>query len=370
MKIGVDSRPLANEITGVSRYVSESLKCLLNFEDNNKFFLYSPAKFAHDNLNSKKTTIKFKNYKDKYRRFIWSQTLLPYWALKDEIDIFWSPSHRLPKFLPRKTARVVTIHDLVWKHASKTMTSQRRIMDSLMMPEAVKSADIVVSVSQNTAIDLKNAFPDQVHKIRVIYPGLTILPEKNLTHIKNFYIKMPYILFVGTIEPRKNLERLIKAFSKIKDKKIKLVIAGQRGWGNVDLEKYINQFSLKNRVSLLGRVSNEQLSVLYKNCLFLAMPSLYEGFGLPIIEAMSFGKTVLTSNVSSLPEITNEAGILINPLDESAITNGLNLLLDEKVNQNFAKKAKINAQNFTWLNCSKNLLEIFDEAIKIRIEKC
>ena len=99
------------------------------------------------------------------------------------------------------------------------------------------------------------------------------------------------------------------------------------------------------------------------------MPSLYEGFGLPIIEAMSYGKAVLTSNISSLPEITKDAGLLINPLDENSITNGLNLLLNDDINKKFASKAKSNAQNFTWLNCSKKLLDIFVEAFEIRKEK-
>ena len=158
MKIGVDARLLSHEISGINRYSSESLKCMFKIENHNEFYLYSPEQLPFNNWKFENTSLKCKNFKDKVGRFFWSQAYLPYWTNKDNVDVFWSPSHRLPKFLSKKVARVVTIHDLVWKHASKTMLPERRLMESIMMPEAIKSADIIVAVSQSTAFDLKNLF--------------------------------------------------------------------------------------------------------------------------------------------------------------------------------------------------------------------
>jgi len=368
VKIGIDCRLLSEaNLTGIGRYKNEIVRCLA--KDTSHITLYGPQHFTVDITQVRNATVKTSNFSARLPRMIWSQTLLPYWARQDNLDVFWSPTQRLPAFLPSSAARVVTIHDLVWKHEGKTMRPLSRFMESILMPQAIKNSDLIVVVSKSTAKDIRETYPKASNKIRVVYPGLTMLSgdEKKL----NPLISSPYILFVGTLEPRKNLYRLMKAFSLLRaeNKDISLVLAGGKGWGNVNIEKWRQELGLGKSVIHVGYVTDQQLSNLYSNALFLAMPSLYEGFGFPIIEAMSYGKAVVTSNTSSMPEVGGKAAVLVNPLDEHSIAAGLRDLLNDHKRKKIESEAKNNAYRFSWEKNAENLWGVFKEAVEIRKSK-
>lgn len=367
MLLGIDGRLLHETNHGISRYTAQSLHSLEEYPAQ----LYIYATSASENRQFQKDNISFKtlNLKSRLLKMLWAQTFLPYWVQKDNLDVFWSPTHRLPAFLPSSVARIVTIHDLVWNHAGKTMRPISRFMEYILMPQAIKNADLIVVVSKSTANDIRETYPEASNKIRVVYPGLTMLSgdEKKL----NPLISSPYILFVGTLEPRKNLYRLMKAFSLLRaeNKDISLVLAGGKGWGNVNIEKWTQELGLGNSVIHVGYVTDQQLSNLYSNALFLAMPSLYEGFGFPIIEAMSYGKAVVTSNTSSMPEVGGKAAVLVNPLDEHSIAAGLKDLLNDHKRKKIESEAKNNAYRFSWEKNAENLWGVFKEAVEIRKSK-
>jgi glycosyltransferase involved in cell wall biosynthesis len=290
---------------------------------------------------------------------------MPLWANKNKIDIFWSPAHRLPIVIRGRIRTVITIHDLIWRHAPETMRKLSQLLDATLMPHAISKADGVIAVSKHTAKDIVSEIPKiKKNKIRIIYEGVSLTKYLTIDHIVSLGIDRPYILFVGTLEPRKNLRRLCLAFKKINSElknKFKLIIAGGKGWGREDVSLLIRQLKLSENVLLLGYVSEETLATLYKHATLLAMPSLYEGFGLPIIEAMHFGTPVLTSNVSSMKEIAMDAAVLVDPLDVNSISDGLILVLqDFRLQRQLSQNGLKRASEFNWMKAARETLSFFD----------
>lgn len=366
MRVGIDARLLTEPFTGIGRYTSGMCRELVKHDGD--FFLYMPSRPYEANWNGNRVIVRSSNLASRLGRMFWSQTVLPLNALRDNVDVLWSATHRLPRWLPSKVARVVTVHDLVWRHAPETMRPLSRTLDRVLMPSAVRSADRVIAVSQSTAQAIKAEWPSAGNKVRVIHPGGAILPPagdaKALTLMG---IDKQYVLFVGTLEPRKNLARLLAAFAKLPEPVrygAKLVIAGGKGWGGIDIVRLIAELNLREHVILTGYVNDLLLSTLYSNARLLAMPSLYEGFGLPLVEAMSRGVPVLISNISSLPEVAGDAGYQVDPFDVESIADGLlNLLADEALHESYAMRAVASASRFSWEQAARQTLEVFSEAI-------
>ena len=371
MRVGIDARTLADQLTGIGRYTDEISKRLVS--NPGEFLLYSSGSIATDQWQQSHVKVKSAGAHSRLAEMVWSQTYLPYWASTDKLDVFWGATHRLPPYLPKETARVVTIHDLVWKYHGETMRSLSRLTESILMPQAIKMADRIVTDSKSTAKAIAAEFDVKENQICVVYPGKTELPKPlDKSSLHSLGIDCPYFLFVGTLEPRKNLTRLLRAYANspthIRDT-AKLVIAGGQGWGNINIKDQVQKLGLAQRVILTGYVTDQQLATLYEHSLFLAMPSLYEGFGLPLVEAMSFGKAVLTSHVSSMPEIGGQAAVLVDPYDESSITKGIMCLLDETTRNQFEALAHKTAENFQWQKAADDLWNIFHEAKEVRKNK-
>ena len=195
------------------------------------------------------------------------------------------------------------------------------------MEPAVRTADRIVADSGSTADAVKMLFPRHSAKVSVVYPGLTVLPDqKSSDFLMSHRIDRPYALFVGTLEPRKNLLNLLEAYARLPEearRKLLLVIAGGQGWRLGDLRQHISRLGISASVRLSGYISDAELATLYGNARFLVMPSFYEGFGFPIIEANAAGIPVLTSNSSSMPEVAGDAALLVDPNNVQSIADGL-----------------------------------------------
>ena len=373
MKIGVDARLLSRPITGLGRYTWEMCRALSNIKDVT-LCLYSPSPINNVVLGLESETIKTHSWNNGLLRQLWAESYLPLWAKEDEIDVFWGPSHRLPRFLSNRIARVVTIHDLVWKCAKETMHPTTYFLEKIQMPVAVRKADLIVADSYSTRDAVITEFNVESQNISVIP-----LAASNIQNIpsfdfhKKYDIDGPYFLFVGTLEPRKNLTRLLQAYDSLPlsiKGKIKLVIVGGKGWGKVNLLDTVTQLDLTECVKVLGRVDDMALATLYANAQFLAMPSLYEGFGLPLVEAMSYGTPVLTANNSSMPEVAGNAGLLVDALDVESIADGLQeMITNNELRERLAKNAKLNASRFSWDESAKKLITVFEKAIDLRKDK-
>ena len=373
LRIAVDARSLSEKITGISRYTVETLSRMSMY--GHRWYLYSHRPLLYLDRLGSNIHVRHYNWQSRMSRMLWAQTVLPYWVRQDNVDLFWSPAHRIPKYLPRKIARVVTIHDMAWKHVGQTMRPLSRWMDKALMPMAVRLADRVICVSSHTARDIASEFSIPEDKTRVVHLGTTLFKKSKEAEISSEFkviLNRPYFLFVGTLEPRKNLSRLISAYAQLPEatKDIAdLVVVGGAGWGRVDPEGWSRQHGVSHRVKVLGYVTDAQLFTLYSNALFLAMPSLYEGFGLPLLEAMSKGIPVLTSNVSSMPEVAGEAAILVDPLSVESISDGLKKLLwNEGLRITLGEAAKKRASQFTWELTARKTFDVFQEAVDTRRE--
>jgi glycosyltransferase involved in cell wall biosynthesis len=372
MRIGVDARLLSGPLTGIGRYTFELSKKLTQIPGVN-FSFYTPDPIRDEVEKSLKPCIfKSDSCHDHLSKMIWSQTKLPYWASRDQVDLFWGATHRLPRFLPKSIASVVTIHDLVWKYVPQTMRPLSLFMEKRLMPEAIGMADLVMADSQSTASGIAEVFPQFFHKVRIVHLGVSMFPNLHdpAALLLQLNVTKPYFLFVGTIEPRKNLEKLLGAFALLPSfyrDQFSLLIAGGKGWGGVELEKLIRESDLKNSVKLLEYVTDQQLGVLYSNARFLAMPSLYEGFGLPLLEAMQYGTPVLTSHKGSMAEVVGDGGLLIDPYSVESISAGIQrMLIDDQLIKTLGNNAFRRAQDFSWDKCAAEAMAVFEEAIALR----
>ena len=368
-RIGVDARLLTQTITGIGRYSHEMLRRLI--ETEHEWFLYAPTPITVGDWRRANVTVRESRFTGRALRLVWAGSVLPRQAAQDRLDLFWSPTHRLPRFMPADIATVVTVHDLVWKHAGETMPAINRWLDARLLPQAARLADRIITVSQNTADDLIAEVPEAAGKVDVIPLGVAQPePIADSAVLTGFNLDDPFLLFVGTLEPRKNLRRLMEAYSRLTDQQqsdARLVIVGGSGWGGVDARSLAAEFGVTERTDLLGYVTEPQLAALYEKALFLAMPSLYEGFGLPLLEAMIRGTPVLTSNRASMPEVAGDAGLLIEPDDVEAIRSGLErMLTDAPLRERLAGLARDRAKAFTWDSTVSETLKVFDQAVALR----
>lgn len=370
MRVGIDSRLLSGRVTGIGRYTAELTRQLI--KQPGEFCLYSPSPVTVGGWQKENVTLRSANFSYRIGKMLWSQTSLPYWAAKDRVDVFWGATHRLPRHLPARVAKVVTIHDLVWKYAGDTMRPFSRWLEKKLMPEAIRLADRIIADSASTAHALEEEYPAVRDRVRVVYPGVTELPSPlEFQCLESLGIDRKYFLFVGTLEPRKNLRRLLEAYALLDEavrRKNLLVIAGGKGWGGVDISSLVEQNGLADQVVSVGYVNEVQLATLYAHAYFLVMPSIYEGFGLPLAEAMSFGVPVLTSNKSSLPEVAGDAGVLVDPFDEQSIAKGLlSLLCNESCRDQLAAKAESASRRFSWQKAAHETWAVFEEAVTERV---
>jgi glycosyltransferase involved in cell wall biosynthesis len=233
---------------------------------------------------------------------------------------------------------------------------------------SVKKAKKIVTISNSSKNDIINHYRLTDSKVVVVYPAGKETKVKEMeksTLEKKYGIKTKYILFVGTLQPRKNIAKLIEAFSKVNIQDLSLVIVGKRGWMYEDIISAPEKFGVKEKVLFLENISDDELPALYKNALCFVMPSLYEGFGLPILEAMKNGCPVLASNTSSLPEAGGDAALYFNPQDTEEITSKIRLVVsDAALREEMRKKGYEHVKKFSWEKSARKLLAVLSEAAK------
>lgn len=366
MLIAVDARPLAVPMTGIGRYTQRLLQEMTKAE--NEWLLYSDGSVLNDFACLENVTVRSGALRPSGAVSLgYSQLGFRHWLKKDKPDLFWSPRHHLPIGIKGEFKQVVTIHDVVWKRYPQSMQWQTRWAEKLFMGRSICQADKVVCVSRFTQSEVAAFWPDQSHKCVVVRSG------GGLNYINNELSpkldrNKPYALFVGTPEPRKNLRRLIKAFARlIKENKIQsdLVIVGAGGWGGEDIDSVIQSEAANKHIVILGHVSDNDLQTLYRGAEFLVMPSLYEGFGLPVLEAMRYGVPSLVSEGGSLAEVAGDSGLLVDPQSVDSIALGLETMFnDEVMRKSLSDNAVVRAKGYSWSKAAKETLTIFESLTK------
>jgi len=290
-------------------------------------------------------------------------------TLIHEPDVLFIPAHVLPVFHPRRS--IVTVHDLGYLHYPEAHTSHaRRYLDWSTRWNAHR-ATAVLADSEATRSDLIRFYDAAPQKIHVVYLGRDarlnrVTDLSRLDEIRARYgLVGRYLLYVGTLQPRKNLERVVQAFERICGlpdlADLQLVLAGKQGWLYETLFRQVAHAGLQGRVIFPGYVADADLGALLSGAEAFVFPSLYEGFGIPVLEAGGCGVPVITSNTSSLPEVAGDAALLVDPLDVDAIADAMyRLVTDASLRAELARRGLENVKRFSWEKCARETLAVLE----------
>lgn len=351
MNIGIDIRPTLKQRTGIGQYTLNLINALAKIDKENRYLLYSKKRLI--DRKRKLPKIPGVNFQHRVDYFSFG----PERMLKDA-DIFHASSFDLKK--PKHAKLVLTIHDVIHKvyptvHTPETIASTDR-----QLKEILPQTSMIITDSQTTKDDFLKWFFFKADRIKVIYPGVNpwFYPEDTG--------KEKWLLFVGTIEPRKNLKNLIRAFYLLKREHQlphKLVVLGMKGWMFEDIFKLVGELKLGDDIVFKDYIANEDLRPWYNQAEVFIYPSFYEGFGFPVVEAFACGVPVVTSNTSSCAEIAKGAALLVDPQNFGELSEAiLRIVKDEDLKRELIAKGLDRARQFSWEKTARQILSVFLEA--------
>lgn len=365
MHIGIDCRTILNprggEFAGVGHYTQNLVTHLVEQYPHDDFVLFANETTDALAKIAKNSNVRIVHFPlQRSRRFlplVYSHGVVARTIAGQKLDVFHGPANSIP--LAYSGPSVVTVHDLAIYSHPEWFRKESPFSQKILVPQSLKKSRAIIAVSQSTADEVQRLFNVLKEKIQVVYEGgVKNKPTLFERRTNN------EILFVGTLEPRKNLIRLVKAFEQLPDTQYTLILAGKSGWNNEELVETIAQSSAANRIQLRGYISAEEKIRLMQKCAVFVFPSLWEGFGLPVLEAMSVGAPVLTSNISALPEIGGDAVYYCDPNSIQSIQDGLQQLLDdEQLRQKLSKKARQRAEQFSWQRCAQETYNVYKSIV-------
>ena len=370
MNVGIDIRCLTSpHLTGVGQYTKGLLRSLFDIDKENNYYLFynshkDVSKFVptFNNDNVKVCNTKYPNKLLHSSVKIFKKPTVET-LIRGELDIFYSPNLHFTSLNP-KTKSVLTIHDLSFELFPECFSRKRQVWHSILKPkEQCKRADKIIVPSGNTKRDVMDYYGIDGSAIEVIPPGISIKTNESADVQKKYNIPDNIILYLGTIEPRKNIIGAIEAFniSGLKEKGYKLVIAGSRGWKCNSIFEKIKQ---TEEVEYIGFVDELDKMELYRLAKIFIYPSLYEGFGLPVLEAMSVGTPTITSNRSSLPEVVCGGAYLVDPYNLGEISRAMiDLVENTGLRNNLSEKGRVVCNRYKWESSSKKFLETLNSIL-------
>ena len=369
MRICLDISPAVHRRAGLGRYAQELTAALLAIDTENEYvaFYNRPSEAQIDPPLDRLSHLTTNLPNKPWRMSVLLAQLarIPQDRLFPGVDLFHATDHLLPRL--SRVRSVFTLHDLVFRFYPETHMPLNRWFLTLMMPHFLRAADMVIAVSECTKRDAMRLYGLDEAKIRVIYEGVdprfrSADPETIEAVRARYGLPERFILSVGTIEPRKNLTTLLEAYRTLRDRgsDFKLVIVGRKGWLYEGFFRRLRELGLEGEVVFPGFVPDEDLPALYSAAELFVFPSLYEGFGLPPLEAMACGTPVITSNTSSLPEVMGEAGILVEPRDVRALAEAMERVLTDKGKGREMKgKGLQQAAKFSWEKAARETMEVY-----------
>lgn len=364
MLIGIDaSRAVAAQATGTELYSQQLIRALAASAPGHRFRLYfnqtPPAGFLQAG-NIEHRVIPF--------RRLWTHVRLAWETAQHPPDALFVPAHVLPILHPRRS--LVTVHDLGYLDFPEAHPAGQRFYLDASTRWNARAASRLLADSQATKADLIRRYRTPPDKIVVAYPGLdpSLRRIEDAQHVQavkaRYAIEGQYLLYLGTLQPRKNLARLIEAFGRSRTLGCKLVIAGKKGWLYADLFRLAEKAGVADRVIFPGYVHDADKATLLSGAMALVFPSLYEGFGFPVIEAMACGTPVICSNTSSMPEAAGDAALLVDPLDTDAIAAAIDrVTADAGLRGQLVGRGYVQASRFTWQTCARAVLSALEDIL-------
>jgi glycosyltransferase involved in cell wall biosynthesis len=378
MRIGINTLFMIPEhVGGTEIYLRNLLINLAKIDNENEYILFTNKEnFGTFGIEQDNFSEVLCNIPARLRplRMLWEQLVLPLQIKKHNIDILHSPGYVSP--LLASCPSVVTIHDMQYYYYPKNFVKARLIYFKIFVPLSAKKATKIITVSNNSKKDIVNILKIPEDKVIVTYAASRSLNRRNLKDeikrreaMQKYSIEGRYILSVASLLPHKNLDGLIYAFEKIANKiEHQLILVGIKETALKDIQSTLEQVGiLKDRIKVLGFVADKDLFYLYSGADLFVLPSLFEGFGLPILEAMSCGCPVMASNVTSIPEIVGEAGLLINPRDIDDISTKMYMILtNDQLKRDLIKRGYERVKTFSWLEMAKKTLKVYKTAFEER----
>jgi glycosyltransferase involved in cell wall biosynthesis len=384
MLIGIDaSRATIARRTGTETYSRNLIRALIGLGSGHRFRLYTngaaqvPGTGDLRSLEVPGTLIANVEIRSIPFPRLWTHVRLSAEMLMHPPDVLFVPAHVLPLIHPRRS--VVTVHDLGYLHYPEAhRAADRRYLDWSTRWNG-RQATAVLADSQATRDDLVRAYGVDPGRVHVVYLGRdeAFGPVRDVSRLartrERYGIAGRYLLYVGTLQPRKNLARVIDAFAALAGdpalaptlSDVQLVLAGKRGWLYDDLFAHVTLLGIASRVVFPGYVEEADLPALLSGALALVFPSLYEGFGIPVLEAGACGVPVITSNTSSLPEVAGDAALLVDPHDVDAIADAMvRIATDAELRAELDRRGQENVKRFSWEKCARETLAVLEEAAK------
>jgi glycosyltransferase involved in cell wall biosynthesis len=379
LKVGIDYTSAVHQGAGIGRLTRDIVRALAEIDRENEYtLLVQGQEIAHpprvpdarnvasgipnDNVREVRTWID-----ERWWNRIWHRLHLPVpveWAV-GPVDLFHSPDFTLPP-VRRGTRTMVTVHDLSFLRLPECFEPTLRDYLTANVPRAVRRADWVLADSESTRRDLVELIGASEDCITVIYPGVEprfdrIADTATLERVRRRYgLPDRFILSLGTVQPRKNYVGLIKAFADLDHRDVSLVIVGGKGWLYEEIFASVQELNVQDRVIFAGFVDDADLPEIYNLAEIFCLPSLYEGFGIPPLEAMACGTPVITADNSSLPEVVGNAGILVDARDQDALGDALDqLLADPARRRTLTERGIAQAAQFTWPKAAQRLLATY-----------
>lgn len=371
MKIGVDARLLSDWRGGQSVFLDNILREMERLDRRNTYYLYSnrdfPLRFGNSRWHKRVAS-----WLGRVPGTVWLETDARRMVIKDGVDVFWGPGQSLPLGLPAAVRKVLTVHDFVWRLYPRTMPLYTYAIHRLFHERWIKEADRLIAISESTARDLESLLGVSRSRIDVVYHGARAEyrpsdPAAAAQYVARKYrVSEKYICTVGTIQPRKNLVTLLEATKILLERgKLhhQLVVVGASGWKESAIWSSVKTLGLKEEdVCFLGFVPDEDMPSLYCGAAAFVFPSLYEGFGLPLIEAMACGVPIIASDAPPAPEVVGDGAILVPPLEPKAFAKAIVRVTTEcELRQTLIGNGLERARGFRWDAAAEGTIRVLTE---------
>lgn len=358
MIIGIDGNEAnSKRRVGAGQYAYNVLLELHRIDTKNQYYIYLKKKPQKDLPSPNKNW----HYLVFGPKFLWTKLALPLklYTQKIKLDLFFSLTHYSPSLCPVPT--VPTIHDIGYLNFKDQFTKKDLYQLINWTKKSIRKAKAIVAVSQFTKNEIIKTYGIDKKKIFIAYNGVgqaRMIPDRIGSKIlEKFKIEKPYFLYLGTLKPNKNIPFIVKAMKNFPNHK--LVIAGKKGWLFEDIFKLVTELKLEQQIIFTDFINETEKWTLYKNAQALVVPSLYEGFGIPAIEAQKTKLPVIASNIEVYKEILGESAILINPLKTEELIKALNDIQINSLAKKLIKAGLKNSAKFTWTNTAKSILKCF-----------
>jgi glycosyltransferase involved in cell wall biosynthesis len=370
MRIGIDGIPLATPKTGIGHYTFELARSLAHIAPEDEFEIVAPVPIETGTSTENPPNLFTVQAPTGALRRRWWTIGLPLYVIENRLRLFHGTNYNVP--LWQRCPTIVTIHDLSLLLHSDTHRADLVKRARRRLPTMTRVATHIITDSHSVKKEIcehLNVRPEKITSVPLA-PRRSFQPvglDQSREVRRRLGVEDEFILFVGTVEPRKNLRALVSAFDELLQNTEllpQLVVAGQKGWLTDELFAHIEQSAIAKRILFTGYVTDEDLAALYSSCRVSVYPSLYEGFGLPILEAMACGAPVITSRIPVIMEIASGAARLVDPTDIPELTGALmEVLTDHNARQHYAEAGPRRAAQYTWERTAQNTLEVYREVL-------